>query len=154
MSIIWYTIPTASTDNCPNCSLCPQIFLNGVHFIETQRRYVMAAKICICLLVLVSVGCTRRPMCTITSSSPAYIEVGGEIVCQNTPCSTGLPYYKNGFGECVDGDNVVIAAFPIDKSHGFVQQKMVRSYCGEKKKVFFDMEATGGIQTFPPMRGN
>lgn len=108
-------------------------------------------KIAMIALIAVVAGCAAPPKYTIKSSSPAYIEIDGVVVCKSTPCEVNPPYYVHGFGDCAKGVSMqsVLVAFPIDKARGFVQQKQIRAMCDDDKTVFFDMEATSAIRTTP-----
>lgn len=106
----------------------------------------------IILATLVVAGCAHPPIYTITASTPSYIEADGVIVCDSTPCDINPQYRKTGL-ICDDIHYVetILTAFPIDKSQGFVQHKTIKSKCGEQKRtVYFDMKATGGVQTVTP----
>lgn len=94
-------------------------------------------------------GCSTPPMLTIKSSMPAYIEVNGEIFCEQTPCTIIVPHYTDGFGRCADPARSTITAFPIDKTNGYVQEKNVVGNCNDKKNIYFDMEAAGAVKTIP-----
>lgn len=98
-------------------------------------------------------ACTHPPKYQIATSTPAYIEVDGIIICEKTPCIITPPYYGGG-GICDDihSKRSILAAFPLDKSKGFVQHKEISARCGETKNVYFDMEATSGVQTVPRAR--
>ena len=100
-------------------------------------------------VILITTGCVAHPVYNIKSSTPAYIEIDGVVACETTPCTVTPPHYVGAFGECADGSSMqsVLAAFPINKANGFVQQKVIRAKCNDDKAVFFDMEVTGGVQT-------
>lgn len=109
----------------------------------------MFNKICICSVIIIITGCAVPPKFNIESSAPAYIEVDGEIYCEKTPCEITPPHYVDNFGQCMRNRSLksIITAFPIDKTKGFVQQKVVRATCDNNKKLYYDMDVTGGVQT-------
>ena len=111
----------------------------------------MFKKISFCSIIILISGCATHPNFNIKSSTPAYIEVDGEILCDTTPCSITPPHYVDGFGGCAYGGSAksIITAFPLDKSKGFVQQKIVTATCNNDKTLYFDMDVAGGIQTIP-----
>ena len=99
------------------------------------------------MIILVS-GCVA-PIFNIKTSSPAYIEVNGEIVCNKTPCKITPPHYVRGFGECAEGSRMksTITAFPLDKSKGSVQRKNVYAACNDNKSIYFDMDVNDRLRT-------
>ncbi len=101
-----------------------------------------------CMLLITGCG-AAHPVFNITTTSPAYIEIDGEIVCDTTPCEIEPPHWVRGFGECASGSSMksLITAFPLDKSEGFVQQKAVNAGCDDNKNLYFDMKAVRGVQT-------
>lgn len=103
------------------------------------------------LLGLTLSACAAHPNYTIKSSTPAYIEIDGVIICESTPCNITPPHYVRPFGECAAGSimNSILAAFPIDKSKGYVQHKQIKAGCDDNKTVYFDMQTAAGIQTIP-----
>lgn len=109
----------------------------------------MLTKISLSFIALLLTGCVAHPNYDIKSSSPAYIEVDGELYCEKTPCQFIPPHYVGMVG-CSRGSSLqsVITAFPIDKSKGFVQQKIVRTAC-DNKSLYFDMDVKGVVQTIP-----
>jgi hypothetical protein len=106
--------------------------------------------ICVCLLLLALVGCGRPPRYTITASAPAYIEIGGIIVCPETPCTITPPHRVRGYGGCLGNEGVIssmVEAFPIDKTKGYLQRKVINAKCNDNATVYFDMKATTGVKT-------
>jgi hypothetical protein len=120
----------------------------GIQLINFREIY-MINKIGIYSLIILLTGCAAHPSFNIKTTSPAYIEVDGEIVCETTPCKIVPPHYVRAFGECASGSSMksLITAFPLDKSKGFVQQKVVSARCNDNKKLYFDMDVAGGVQT-------
>lgn len=105
------------------------------------------------ILFVLSGGCAAHPNFNITSSSPAYIEINGEIKCQLTPCTITPPHYVGLFGDCnrLASMRSELIAFPLDKTKGFVQQKSIVARCNDNKNIYFDMIATGGVRVKPVM---
>lgn len=114
----------------------------------------MFTRICVCFSLLVLVGCAAHPRYTFTSSTPVYIEIDGVIACQHTPCTITPPHYVRGFGECAEGSAMssIVEAFPIDKTKGYVQRKVIKAKCNDNATVYFDMEATSGVKTLQPLK--
>jgi hypothetical protein len=112
----------------------------------------MFTRICVCLSLLALVGCASHPRYTFTASTPAYIEIDGVIKCQQTPCTLTPPHYVMGFGECDERRALasMVEAFPIDKTKGYVQRKVIKPRCNDNATVYFDMQATGGVKTIQP----
>jgi hypothetical protein len=111
-------------------------------------------RLLLAVLVLAVCGCASKPKFTITSSTPAYIEYDGIVICETTPCTMTPRHWQLGLGICDPSSSYqsVIVAFPIDKTKGFTQSKAIRATCNDDKKVYFDMLATTGVQTVPAVQ--
>ncbi len=107
------------------------------------------SKVVTIMIMILLVGCASPPKYTFTASTPAYIEIGGVIRCKETPCTITPPIYVDGFGACVPHASAssIVEAFPIDKTKGYVQQKVINAQCDNDAAVYFDMEATAGVKT-------
>ncbi|SHN90344.1 hypothetical protein BHECKSOX_533 [Bathymodiolus heckerae thiotrophic gill symbiont] len=107
----------------------------------------MFNKLSLCFMVILMSGCVT-PIFNIKTSTPAYIEVNGEIVCNKTPCKITPPHYVRGFGECATGSRMksTIMVFPLDKSKGLVQHKNVYATCDNNKSIYFDMDVNDELR--------
>jgi hypothetical protein len=104
----------------------------------------------LCAVMLLN-GCVHHPNLNISSSTPSYIEVNGEIVCDKTPCITPAPIHSAGFiCDDINYRSSIVMAIPIDKSKGVTQQKAISARCNDRDKlIYFDMLSMGGLQTTP-----
>ena len=92
-------------------------------------------------------ACLPGPTISIYSNTQARIEANGLQVCASTPCNINGYYSQGPFGECMNGADTRLEAFPLDPNNGFRQSKTVYASCNRNVAVVFDMSSGGIINT-------
>lgn len=109
----------------------------------TNKNFILIAL----LSFLAACNFKPSPYLHIRSSTPARIEKNGTIACMSTPCTVVANYQMGPYGECINGANTRLEAFPLDSKTGFKQSKVAFASCGWNENVFFDMNSGVMINT-------
>lgn len=95
----------------------------------------------IIIVVAITQSCASHTL-VVTSNTPTRVEVGGVTVCESTPCKIVNTCFKHG-------ERTYLEAFPIDKSKGYTQTKVVSADCAigseNATPVFFEMSSREGV---------